>query len=373
MQEPHVLHLRRRPINLADYKLRGAQESDYSTLITQPTLVYDDEQEMVTIAYLHLDPSRDARALVAALRRIEYQTGARTNGMVSTSRVFGHQPRITIRRDYCTTTALARDDPDAHAVVASYAAKVSRLYQRYNPDLYAAHQREVEKVLPEWTLEDSVFTSGIINKNNPLLYHHDAGNFKRVWSNMLGFKRYCQGGYLAVPEYDLGLEIRDNSLTMFDGQSLLHGVTPITLTRSDGHRFTIVFYSLKQMWQCLPPGEEVKRIQKLRTEREARRAAKGHDSDQVLRGTDVKAARRQGGQAEASAPTTPQAASAAPQDAPRPRRATRPAKTPQPTPAPPQRRTARTQPAHAPSYGIQRPSRPAAGTKRAAVAVRRRA
>jgi len=73
-----------------------------------------------------------------------------------------------------------------------------------------------------------------------------------VWSNMLGFKRHCEGGYLAVPEYDLALEIADNSLSMFDGQNLLHGVTPMRLTSDGAHRFTIVFYSLKGVWQCLP-------------------------------------------------------------------------------------------------------------------------
>jgi hypothetical protein len=273
MREPQVIHRTRRTIEFATFKMRGAQPSDYSTLITENTVVYDDEQQMVTMVYLKLED--DATDLVKALRHIEYHVGARTGGMPSTSRVFGFQPRVTIRRDYCTATSLAHEDAETHAVVASYAEKVSRYYERYNPDLYAEHQRQVERVLPEWHLDESVFTSGIINKNNPLLYHFDAGNFSNVWSNMLGFKRHCEGGYLAVPEYDIALEVADNSLSMFDGQNLLHGVTPMRLTSDEAHRFTIVFYSLKGMWQCLPVDDEIARIQKLRTEREYKRLERG--------------------------------------------------------------------------------------------------
>ncbi len=64
---------------------------------------------------------------------------------------------------------------------------------------------------------------------------------------------------MAVPEYDIGLEVADQSLTLFDGQALLHGVTPFRRSGPQGYRFTVVYYSLQQMWQCLPPGEEAKR------------------------------------------------------------------------------------------------------------------
>lgn len=255
--EPRVFHLRRRAIELSQYKGRGAQDNDFTTLITEPTTVYDEEEQAVTMVYL-APIAEDMRVLVDVLRHISIPNGARPGGMRTRSRVIGYQPRLAIHQDYCAAASLAAEDPQAHAIVCTYAAVVSRYYARYGPTVYAHHAQEAAKVLPDWTLEGTAFTSGIVNRDNPLPYHFDSGNFTGVWSNMLGFKRGVTGDHLSVPEYDLGFEVADKSLLMFDGQGLLHGVTPFRRRRG-GHRFTIVYYSSASMWRCLPPGEEAKR------------------------------------------------------------------------------------------------------------------
>src|SRR6185369_973882 len=158
-----------------------------------------------------------------------------------------------------------------------------KYYEQWNPTGYKSHCEAVQKVLPQYRLHGTPFTSGIINDNNPLAYHYDSGNFKGVWSAMFGFKRHVEGGHLSVPELvdtdnrALGFEIADKSLLLFDGQGLLHGVTPIRKTRAEARRFTVVFYSLQQMWKCEPVESEVQRIRRIRTERERKRAAGGHD------------------------------------------------------------------------------------------------
>jgi hypothetical protein len=58
---------------------------------------------------------------------------------------------------------------------------------------------------------------------------------------------------------------------MFDGQAILHGVSPFRLTRPDGFRFSIVFYSLQQMWRCDPKAESLELAARRRTERERAR------------------------------------------------------------------------------------------------------
>lgn len=234
---------------------------------------------MVTVVYLELED--DCTDVVKVLRRTAYKTDGRTSGMISTSRTIGFLPRLAIRRDFCTSTSMAHEDPEGHAIVCQYAEKVAKYYEQFNPELYAEHQRTVEKVLPEYRVANSVFTSGIINKNNPLPYHLDYGNFRNVWSNMLVFKRKISGGYLSVPEYDIGFELKNNSLLMFDGQNLVHGVTPITMRSKDAHRYSIVYYSLRDMWNCLPITEELTRIRKLRTEREMRRWKEKLQKDQA--------------------------------------------------------------------------------------------
>lgn len=268
---------KKKEIILADFKRRSAVEEDYEDLITEPTIVFDPDEERVKIVYLELADNH--RPLVAALKKIEYRKDSRSSGMLTSSRTVGYLPRNTIRRDFCTTSLLSHEQPKAHDMVMSYAERVSRYYEKYDTDLYNIHQKEVERILPDYKIGKSVFTSGIINKDNPLPYHHDAGNIRNVWSNMLVFKHKIEGGYLSVPEYDCGFELKDNSLLMFDGQNLLHGVTPIKKTAKDSHRFSIVFYSMQKMWNCLPPEQEIERIRKVREEREFRRLDRMNAAD----------------------------------------------------------------------------------------------
>lgn len=272
-----VEKIERRQLDLKDYKLpgghfRGAVPEDCSRVINKSTVIVDAATGRPSIVYLKLPESPEATKIAAALQRIKYDTTTRTNGMTTRSKVFGFSPRIAIRRDYCNAASLARDEPTTHRLLEEYAHTVATLYQEWHPELFAEHQQLTEKVLPEWRLKESPFTSGIINQNNILPYHHDAGNFKNVWSNMLVFKKDVSGGLLAVPEYDIALEVADNTLTMFDGQNLLHGVTPMRRLSPRSYRYSVVYYSLQGMWQCKTAPEEVQRIQELRTERERKRA-----------------------------------------------------------------------------------------------------
>lgn len=258
----------RRELDLEQFKMRSAKEADYAELITESTLIYEGDRLM--IAYVELD--MDCRDVVNALQNIKYEVGTRTSGLKSTSRIFGFNPRNTLRKDFCSATSLAREQPEYHATIAAYAAKVGEYYEQLNPDLYSQHQQTTEQhVIGDYRIKESPFTSGIINKNNPLKYHFDSGNFADVWSGMLVFKRDVEGGYLSVPQYDVGFELKHNSLLMFDGQGLLHGVTPIKRLSKAAFRYSIVYYSLRQMWNCLPITDELLRIKKLRTEREEKR------------------------------------------------------------------------------------------------------
>lgn len=269
MREPEILHRKRRELDLHEWKHRNAHEDDYQELITAPTLVFDAETNDLVLVCLQLES--DTSDIEAALQQVKMEKTARTTGVRTTSRIFGSQPRSLPRRDHCTAAALAIQNPEAHRTIAKYADTVALYYEKYNPNLYANHKEKTRKVLEAWRMEDSVFTSGIINLNNPLPYHFDAGNYEHVWSNMLVFKHEVGGGYLSIPEYDLAFALPTNSLMMFDGQDVMHGVTPIELFSEEAYRYSVVFYSLKQMWSCLPINDEIARARKVRTERETRK------------------------------------------------------------------------------------------------------
>lgn len=272
MKKPNIRYIEVKPkkLEIKDWKLRSALDSDYSTLYTENVgLVVDGK---VKVIYLDLDElGLDFTDITRALNTIKFHTSQRTAGLKSTSRVFGYQPRNQIHRDYCTSTSLAVDFPKEHRIICDYAKKIDEIYQAIDPETYKKHKEMSDKVLKDWTIEESLFTSGIVNKNNPLKYHFDTGNFKDVYSCMLGFKKNVKGGYLACPEYDCAFEIKNNSLHIFDGQNILHGVTPFVKLSQNAYRYTLVYYSLKQMWSCLPLGAELERIRKRKTEREFRR------------------------------------------------------------------------------------------------------
>ncbi len=68
----------------------------------------------------------------------------------------------------------------------------------------------------------------------------------------------------------MALEIANDSVLLFDGQDILHGVTPFTVS-DDGYRYTVVYYSLQRMWDCLTITDELARIRNLKTQRERKR------------------------------------------------------------------------------------------------------
>jgi hypothetical protein len=266
------------------YRKRSAREDDVDEVVTDSfTLRHEDGSlQAAYFAGDTWDADQDAQmdAIFGALLRIKYEHGTRAEGLVNTSRVFGWKPRLEFRQDFCSATSLAYEQPDEHAIVASGALLVGAKYRDVNPYLYGKHAALVEAgVLPDYQMEDEVFTSGIINENNPLKYHFDRGNFEGVWSGMLAFRRDTEAGYLALPAYNMAVGIGHKSLFLFDGQGILHGVTPIRLMTPDAKRYSIVYYSLQRMWQCQEIGAEVQRTRRVRTQREVQRAEQRRRTD----------------------------------------------------------------------------------------------
>lgn len=263
--------LKKREINVQEFVKRSALETDCSTLITEPCILKNEAGEVIAI-YDRL-PS-EVEALREGLKHVKYQTTERTGGLKTVSRIFGFMPRVTLRSDFCRMANLAQEMPEVNALLMKWGGEAEKRYAEYAPARFKNHESLLEKVLETYRLPKMVFTSGIINKNNPLKYHFDSGNFEGVFSCMIGLKEGIAGGYLAFPEYDVMLEIADRTVSLFDGQEVLHGVTPIIKTRDDATRFTVVYYSLKQMWNCKPLDEELARIRKLKTMRELKRAGR---------------------------------------------------------------------------------------------------
>lgn len=274
-----VIEVKAKPINAKEYKSRFAVEGDAEVLIKEDTLLVEDGQPIVL--YKKIDWC-DTEELRQACHTIKYTTDTRLPkkneaGITTRSAIFGYRPRIPLRQDFCSATSMAWVNSTEHQVVTNFASKLTEIYKEYFPETFAQHEEKMSRVKDEWRIPNSIFTSGIINKDNVLRYHHDTGNFRGVLSNMVAFKNGIVGGRLVMPEYNVKFEIGDNTIAIFDGQSIIHGVTPINKWKPDSYRYTIVYYSLEQMWKCDTIKEEVIRIRKLKLEREKKRLNHGKE------------------------------------------------------------------------------------------------
>ena len=197
---------------------------------------------------------------------------SRMSGIRTISRVFGFTEPKPLRRRYGGSVALLHYENE----------RLSRMLEDLTPDLwdllvYAApdaaadHYNLVDdRVHKDWWFGGMPWTSGVINRASLLPYHRDSGNIAGTWSAMLCLRRGVEGGHLTLPQYGVTLAIPDHSVTIFNGQQIWHGVTPMTVT-GQGYRFTMVWYAKSKMANCGPASDEAHRAALAATERTKKR------------------------------------------------------------------------------------------------------
>ena len=261
----------RKQVNFEDYIKRPASEKDFTNLIKEDTILFEEGNPKPILLFFKF--TEDTSLVRQAVQEIRYDTSARSGGLMSTSRIFGFDPATGIRKPFCSATRLAMENPKQHKAIVDFGERIAKIYKEYLPDTYISHEQIAEeKVKKEWMIPLTPFTSGIINKNNQLNYHFDSGNFESVYSNMIVFKNNVSGGYLALPEFDMGLQCGDNTLVMFDGQKILHGVTPIHYYSEKAFRYSIVYYTLQQFWKCEEINLEIAKVRNRRMRQERKNA-----------------------------------------------------------------------------------------------------
>lgn len=272
------LRVRKLPLAADVGLLREVRETHIGRRLSVPARLVDEGTGVLLAVFAPASQVVDA----TFLERIRYGRSERTTGMPSDSRTFGYLPRVSIRRDFCTASALAREAPDLNEQLMQLGARAGAFLAEHH-EAKANEQRALllEKVKPCWHLPGGLFTSGIVNRNNALWYHRDRGNFRSSWSVMYATRSGLRGGYLVMPEYGVSFDFGHPAFIAFDGQSILHGVSPLKAASGRVARFSVVFYAMEQMGKCLTPAGELARIRTVKTEREIRRAqgltnAKGH-------------------------------------------------------------------------------------------------
>lgn len=252
--------------------------------VTQATVAYDATTNEPVYAYLPVAGMAELRR--AVLHLPSWGTTRRGGtGTENKSRTFGYSPRRpTMRREACRETSLGAEAPDVNRTLTAWATRLGDVMRDILPE-QAQHDADVTaKVLPEWRLgETEAWTSGVINRTSELPYHRDAFNFP-VWSAMPVVRRHVDGGHLHIPEYDATIQCRDGWALFFPGYQLVHGVTPLKLSRPGGYRISVVFYALAGMKDCFTAALETRYGQQQRTARERDIAARLAAGDSTIGG-----------------------------------------------------------------------------------------
>lgn len=202
----------------------------------------------------------------AACHAVEAKTGFRTNGLKTTSRAFGTLTRNVIRGDFCRASEVAAKQPRDHDALTLMGANLARVYERHATAAYVDHLRKAQGVPRDFRLRDTPFTSGNLNKNSSLAYHLDKGNASGAWSAMVVLRERVTGARLVLPEFGVSLDLPDGACLLFDGQTTWHGLTPV-VAEPGGYRYSVVYFSLRAAWQCVPYEDELSRIKRKSTER----------------------------------------------------------------------------------------------------------
>lgn len=267
-----ILRIKKKSINHRDIAKTFADQSHCKTVIENDTVVYVDGSDVPALVYLRSGVTFPD-GLVTNLRMQKYTAPLRQSGIAPANVSFGYAQRNPVyMKESCKAHAATRDNPALYKCLSDLGVSVNDLYKLHNPIKYDEHDAMTNAVLPDWRINDTVFTSGVVNKNSQLPYHFDRGNFKGAWSAMVTVRSGVTGGFLACPELDCLVKNCNGSLLLFDGQNVLHGVTPIKYQNDAAYRFTIVYYSQARMWQCLTPTEELKNANRTRNGREIKRA-----------------------------------------------------------------------------------------------------
>ncbi len=247
--------------------LIGDSVGDKEANCITPGIYVDADTDQPVFIYLPMP--RMVPELRRAVMDLKMASTVRANGMANVSRTFGMAPRKPMmRREACTATTMSVEQPESHQVLVDLADVFTEMMRDLLPEVADHDHAVVDQVLPEWRMtDDSLWTSGVVNRSAALPYHLDRANFD-TWSAMPVIRRHMRGGYLDIPEYNLTCACRDGWVTFFLGQALVHGVTPMVPIRRDAYRYSVVYYAMKGMKDCFTVAVEQERARTTRSERE---------------------------------------------------------------------------------------------------------
>lgn len=98
---------------------------------------------------------------------------------------------------------------------------VTTAYAFFAPKAFSNQKQFIESVNPHMRLANSVFTTITVNVDFQTCTHTDKGDYHSGLGNLLVFQTgKFTGGELLLPEYDIGFQIEEGDLLLFDSHEI---------------------------------------------------------------------------------------------------------------------------------------------------------
>lgn len=169
--------------------------------------------------------------------------------------VFGALDPASARNPMCRHTAMTTI-PEVWKPMTALSRILDEQFREALPGRYAAQREVADKVLPEWLIAGTVFSTITLNRNWQVAYHYDAGDCVEGFGVMFQWRSgEFVGGHFVLPAY--GLMIRyDMGDILLANVHELHGITRIVPGRGKWERGVGVFYLRPGLTRCRCREEE---------------------------------------------------------------------------------------------------------------------
>lgn len=230
----------------------------HTSKLLLPDTMYTDSNGRPLVMYTNISQWDEIKNLTKAAITTNAKASTRTSGAKTRSSVFGYMPRNPLRYNYCRKTIATKNEKINWQILVDFAK--NKLMPFYIQNFYLdVEQKMQEKILADWKIDDTVFTTISINFNQLIKTHTDSFNTKGSLSNVLILKENAVGGELYLPEYDAYIPQNHGDMTVFRGEEILHGVCECDISK--GWRASLVFYQLEQLQHCYPYIKEIRTAQ----------------------------------------------------------------------------------------------------------------
>lgn len=164
------------------------------------------------------------------------------------------------RHDYCRKTAFNIHQKDKFDKAMPLINAVNKGFKDIVPE---RHEKQYKMVLgtdPYYRIGETAFSTITVNKDYRTTFHKDAGDYAQGFGNLVAYCRDIEPVYLVLPKFGIAVNIDSNDLLLVDVHQV-HGNTEIIKKSENAVRLSFVMYYRQNMYKCLKPSEELKKLQ----------------------------------------------------------------------------------------------------------------